>query len=152
MNFSNQSSSGTRGSLSGSTWLPLQPRFPDSSPFTSWHRHPLHHGHLLCWNSGSRLPAPRSPVQRRRPGGAATSVMTPRPTPPPAPSRARRRLRTRGWPEVWGNPVPRRRLRHPGMDVPLRALWLSSEGRSSSWAGFAPVVAVGAWERTSTPS
>ena len=60
LNFSNQSSSGTRGSLSGSTWLPLQPRFPDSSPFTSWHRHPLHHGHLLCWNSGSRLPAPRN--------------------------------------------------------------------------------------------
>lgn len=30
-------------------------------------------------------------------------------------------------------------IRHPGMDVPLHGLWLSSAGRSSSLAGFAPV-------------
>lgn len=35
------------------------------------------------------------------------------------------------------------------MDVPLRRLWLSGDGRSSSWAGFA-LVAFGAWEGASS--
>ena len=35
------------------------------------------------------------------------------------------------------------------MDVPLRRLWLSGDGRSF-WAGFALVVAFGAWEGASS--
>lgn len=85
---------------------------------------PRQSGHLSAPPAPSSLPAslplllpqpPRSPVPRRRPDGAVTSVVTPRPTPPPAASRPRRGdCGPAGWrTEVCGNPAPRRQLGIP---------------------------------------
>lgn len=116
----------------------------------------------------SRAPLPRSPVprlqqqrRRRRPGRAATSAVTPRLTPPPSPHkpsegpRGRAALRGDCGP-VGCRPEGETRARaptgRPGMDVPRSRLWLCAGSRSSSGAGFAPVVAVGAWEGASSVS
>ena len=128
---------------------------------------PRQSGHLSAPPAPSSVPAslplllpppPHSPGPRRRPDGAVTSVVTPRPTPlPPCLAfRAPEEGRPLGAAtmDLWlgglrEEPGARAPPGSPGMDVPLRRLWLSGDGRSF-WAGFALVVAFGAWEGASS--